>query len=323
MKLFKSIITLTLAMFALAASAQSGQKPKVILFPSDDWCIKRGYVVPGTTTPDYERALRDPDMDGAIAVLGGYMAEMEYPMFSLARELKQLHTEGAYKSVITSNNDGYIEEDDRDAITRNVGADFIVELTVDKGTQGLKEVYNFKVQTIDAASKKILHGDLGTSSSSSGPSNVLLKQAVTMFIEDFCHKLDIAFSDLERNGREGSVTFNIAEDCPLNFESTVHVNGESGKLAEYIEYWLEENTVNGSPNPTQRTRQTLAFDQVRFPLVGKVAKGGFGSKKGHVKSLTMDSFIRAIERDLAPMGISVTVQPIGQGYAFVVLGAAN
>lgn len=300
-------------------SAANGQKPKIMLFPSDDWCQQTGYML-DAKTPDYERALNDPDMDGAIAVMGDIMAEMGYPMFSLKQELKDLHTIGAYDMAVTSKGDGMVTESDRDKVTRNVGADFIVELSLVNKPFGARRAIEFKAQTIDAASHKILHGDIGSSDPSSAPIPILVKQAVGGFIDNFCSKVDLAFTDLEKNGREGSLTFKIADDCPINFESEVSVDGESGELADYIEYWITERAVEESCTRKQKSRETLSFDQVRFPLTGAVAAGGFGSKKGKVKNLTMEKFISPIANELRNFGVSVTTVPIGQGQAYVVLG---
>lgn len=299
--------------------AATAQKPKIILFPSDDWCMQKGYML-DAKTPDYEKALQDPDMDGAIAVMGDIMAEMGYPMFSLKQELKDIHTMGAYDMAVTSKADGMVMESDRDKVTRNVGADFIVELSLVNKPFGVRRAIEFKAQTIDAASHKILHGDIGSSDASSSPTPILVKQAVGGYIDNFCNKIDLAFTDIEKNGREGSLIFKIADDCPLNFESEVSVDGESGELADYIEYWLSERAVEGACTRKQKSRETLSFDQVRFPLFAAVAAGGFGSKKGKVKSQTMESFVSPIARDLQRFGVSVTTVPIGQGQAYIVLG---
>lgn len=320
MKIFRFLFTVIILLWGNSQlEAADAKKPKIMVFPSDDWCNRKGYLVDGSI-PDYEKALQDPDMDGAVAVMGDIMAEQGYEMFSLKQELKQIHTEDAYGMAIQSKNDGSVLESERDLITRNVGADFIVELSIDNKPFGARKSIEFKAQTIDAASKKILHGDIGTSSASSAPTPVLVKEAVGGFIENFCHKIDLAFSNIEENGREGSVTFKIADDCPLNFESAVTVDGESGELAEYITYWIEEHAVNGNCSLNQKSRETLRYDQVRFPLTSQVAAGGFGSKKGKTKAQTMETFISPIANDLAAFNINVTTVPIGQGAAYIVLG---
>lgn len=299
--------------------AADAKKPKLMVFPSDDWCREKGYML-DEKAPDYEKALLDEDMDGAVAVMGDIMAELGYEMFSLKQELKNIHTENAYSMVVTSKGDGSVMESDRDLLTRNVGCDFIVELSLKTKPFGARKSIEFKAQTIDAASKKILHGDIGSSSASSAPTPILVKEAVGGFIDNFCHKIDLAFTNIEQNGREGSITFKIADDSPLHFEDEVEVDGESGELADYITYWLEEHAVDGNCSLTHKSRESMRLDQVRFPLFAQVAAGGFGSKKGKVKALTMEEFVKPISRDLSRFGISVTTVPIGQGSVYVVLG---
>lgn len=316
----KIFLTLLMALTAVSAVlAADAKKPKIMVFPSDDWCVRKGYTLDGKV-PDYEKALQDPDMDGAVAVMGDVMAELGYEMFSLKQELKQLHTSAAYGMAVTSKGDGMVQESDRDLLTRNVGCDFIVELSLDTKPFGARRAVEFKAQTIDAASNKILHGDIGSSSASSAPVPLLVQEAVGGFIDNFCHKIDLAFTNIEKNGREGSVEFHIATDCPLCFEDEVSIDGESGELADYIQYWIEEHAVDGNCNCKHKSRETVAYDQVRFPLFAQAAAGGFGSKKGKVKAQSMETFIKPMASDLSRFGVSVTVVPIGQGGAYVVLG---
>lgn len=320
-KIFLSLILLMAV--GIELHAIEAMKPKIMIFPSDDWCVAKGYTLSGTKSPDYERALQDPDMDGAVAVIGDIMTEAGYEMFSLKQELKALHNEAAYDKIMTSKNDGSVQESAKDIVTRNVSCDFIVELSLKSMPFGARRSIEFKAQTIDAASRKILHGDIGNSSASSNPINIQIKEAVGGFIDNFCHKIDLAFTKMEKEGREGSVIFKIAEDCPLNFEDEVTVDGESGELAEYIKYVLEEYAVDGACNPTQKTRETLRFDQVRFPLFAVVRAGGFGSKKGKVQAQNMESFITNITDRLKALNILASITPIGQGSAYVVLGKNN
>lgn len=317
----KRIFTAVMAVLIGISTAMAidAKKPKIMVFPSDDWCKLKNYML-DNQAPDYEKALQDEDMDGAVAVMGDIMAEMGYEMFSLKQELKKLHTEDAYGTVVTSKGDGYVQESDRDLLTRNVGCDFIVELSLKSVPFGARKTIEFKAQTLDAASNKILHGDIGSSSASSSPTPILVKEAVGGFIENFCHKIDLAFTNIEKNGREGSITIKVADDCPINFESEVSIDGESGELADYITYWLEERAVDGNCSLTHKSRETMRLDQVRFPLLAQVAAGGFGSKKGKTKALTMEEFIKPISNDLSKFGVSVTTVPIGQGSVYVVLG---
>ncbi len=211
-------------------------------------------------------------------------------------------------------------ESDRDLVTRNVGCDFIIELMLDKKGVGSRQFIEFKVQTIDAASNAILHGDIGSSSASSAPTPILVKEVIGGFFDNFCNKLDLAFDDIEQKGREGKIFFEIADDSPYHFESDVTVDGESGELADYIEYWLSEHAVDENVDRQHKSRESLTFRQVRFPLFAKVAAGGFGSKKGKVKAQSMESFVKPLESELRRLGMNMTTVPIGQGSVYCVIG---
>lgn len=302
----------------ICMNAVVAKMPKIMIFPSDDWCRAKGYMLEGKS--DYERAVSDPDMDAAVAVLGDIMAGQGFYMFSLKQELKQMQTEAAYDMVMTSQGDGMILESVRDKVTRHVGVDFIVELSLVKKPFGVRQTIEFKAQTLDASSKKVLHGDAGSSSASSSSVPVLIRQAVEGLSINFFEKIVLAFRDIENYGREGSIIFKIAEDCPLNFESVITVDGESGKFADYIAYWLGERAVGGAASKKTQSRESLVYDQVRYPLTAKVAAGGFGSKKGKEQALTMESFVAPIANDLKPFNVSVSTTPIGQGTVYVTFG---
>ncbi len=103
-RIFLSLLMIISA--TLIIKAADAKKPTLMVFPSDDWCKKNGYILPGTNSPDYEKALQNTDMDGAISVMGDYLQQAGYPMYSLKKELKDLHTTGAMRMVVTSKNDG-------------------------------------------------------------------------------------------------------------------------------------------------------------------------------------------------------------------------
>ena len=141
-----------------------------------------------------------------------------------------------------------------------------------------------------------------------------MDEAVSGFMDSFSYQLLQSFQNTVKNGREGTFVFKIASDCPLNFESEVNVNGESGELAEFIEYWISEHAVSQSFTQGGKSRVRLSFEQVHFPLFGK---SGFG---GRQRAINAEGFIRSISKDLANLGISVSTTPIGIGKVYVVLG---
>lgn len=318
----KYIKSLALIMFiaasALQISAQTAMKPIIMVVPDKSWCQHMNYVTAGV--PDYRKAIGDDKMRGAMAAMGNIMAERGYPLASLEGALDQIDNENTLNTTLQSKGDGYIQEDDLSKLSRVANADIVLNLGMTEKAYGPRRMMEFLITAVDAGSNKVVFGKPGTSSGSNAPVNTLLEEAVMSFMDEFCSKLSIHFNDIENNGRECQVIFQVADDCPYNFESEVSVNGESGELGEFIDYWLSENTVKGAYSQNGKTRTRLAFNQVRVPLFGKAKAGGFGSSKGKMKSLNAESFIKTIEPDMKRLGMSVSTYPVGVGTVYVTLG---
>ncbi len=320
-KLFASFVVLlcTLASFAQSTVEATNQpkamKPIIMVVPEKAWCINQGFVKANDpNSPDYEKALLNDDILNVITKMGGIMEERGYPLKNLQSALDELKTEGAMDMALTSKADGEIVEDELDQLTRVAQADILVNVAFTRTTYGPRNMVEFRVTSIDAATSKQIGGETGRSSASGAPISSLLEESVLGFIDNFSGSIQRHFDDLVSNGREGSVIFKIVSDCPLNFESEVALNGDTGELNEVIDYWMNEHAVNGSFTQNGKTRNRLSYEQVRFPLFGK---GKFGGKP---KAINMDGFIKPITQFLAQFGISVSTTPVGIGKAYVVLG---
>ncbi len=320
-KLFASFVVLlcTLGSFAQttveATNQPKAMKPIIMVVPEKAWCINQGFVKANDpNSPDYEKALLNDDILNVITKMGGIMEERGYPLKNLQSALDELKTEGAMDLALTSKADGEIVEDELDQLTRVAQADILVNVAFTRTTYGPRNMVEFRVTSIDAATSKQIGGETGRSSASGAPISSLLEESVLGFIDNFSGSIQRHFDDLVSNGREGSVIFKIASDCPLNFESEVDLNGDTGELNEVIDYWMNEHAVNGSFTQNGKTRNRLSYEQVRFPLFGK---GKFGGKP---KAINMDGFIKPITQFLAQFGISVSTTPVGIGKAYVVLG---
>lgn len=300
-------------LFVMPCFAQQAKKPTIMVVPDKGWCV-RNHVVDATGNPDYSKAVNDENMSGLISVMGDIMAERGYPLKHLRACLDELNNEQALDTQMLSKGDGEIVENDLDKLTRVAQADILVTLSYKVQPAGPRRVVEFNVTGLDAATSKQLSGDVGNSSASSAPIPSLLKESVLGFMDNFCSKINRHFDDIAANGREGKIIFKMATDCTRTFESEVYLNGQSGELSEVIDYWFNENAVNGAYNIEGQTRNRLAFDQVRFPL--------FGSSKfgGKPKALDAQGFVRPIERFLAQFNISAAFVPIGIGKVFVILG---
>lgn len=298
---------------AVPLFAQQAKKPTIMVIPDKGWCIRNG-VVDETGGPDYRKAMLDEDMVGLISVMGDIMAERGYPLKLLSACIDELDNEQALDMEMKSKGDGEIVENDLDKLTRVAQADILVSLSYKNVPVGPRNSVEFNVMGIDASTSKQLSGDVGNSSVSSAPIPTLLKEAVYGFMDNFCSKINRHFDDIGANGREGTVIFKMATDCSYTFESEVYLNGQSGELAEAIDYWMNENTVNNAYNIAGQTRNRLSFDQVRFPLFG-------GSKfGGKAKALDMQGFMRPIEGFLRQFNISAAFMPVGIGKVYVILG---
>lgn len=320
-KLFISFMALvcTLGSFAQSTVEPINQpkamKPIIMVVPEKAWCINQGFVkADDPKSPDYEKALLNNDVLNVITKMGAIMEERGYPLKNLQSALDELKNEGAMDMALTSKADGEIVEDELDQLTRVAQADILVNIAFTRTTYGPRNMIEFRVTSIDAATNKQIGGETGRSSASGAPISALLEESVLGFIDNFTSSIQRHFEDLASNGREGSVIFKIASDCPLNFESEVNLNGDTGELNEVIDYWMNEHTVNGSFTQNGKTRNRLSYEQVRFPLFGK---GKFGGKP---KAINMDGFIKPITQFLSQFGLSVSTTPIGVGKAYVVLG---
>lgn len=315
------VLSFVAFLFAVLTFAQApanqpkAMKPIIMVIPEKAWCINNGFVKSNDPkTPDYEKALLNDDVLNVITKMGGIMQERGYPLKNLQSALDELKNEGAMDMALTSKADGEIVEDELDQLTRVAQADILVNIAFTRTAHGPRNIVEFRVTSIDAATSKQIGGETGRSSASGAPISTLLEESVLGFIDNFTGSIQRHFDDLIANGREGSVIFKIASDCPLNFESDVTLNGETGELSEVIDYWMNENTVNGSFTQNGKTRNRMSYEQVRFPLFGK---GKFGGKP---KAINMEGFVKPITSFLSQFGVSVATVPVGIGKAYVVLG---
>jgi hypothetical protein len=319
-KLKSAVLFLAAAVCSISGVyAQTAAKPVIMVVPDKNWCIENHYTSEDGA-PDYRKALANKEMAGAMVAMANIMQQREYPMQDLEAVLDQIDNESAINETHLSKGDGLAQEDDLSRVTRVANADILINLTMNNKPYGPRRLLEFIVKATDAASAKVVFGKTGTSSASNAPVATLLNESVMSFMDEFCSNLNSHFEVMGRDGRECQIIFQIADDCPLNFESEVSINGESGELGEYIDYWISENCVKGAYSANGKTRTRLAFNQVRVPLFGMAKAGGFGSSKGKVSSLNAEKFIKPIERDLKQFGCSVSTTPIGVGLVYVLLG---
>lgn len=307
------IIVLCFLAMQLSSMAQTAQKPVIMVVPEKQWCIQKGYTSDGKTA-DYEKALLNNDVLNAITRMGAIMAERGYPLKMLSSTLDEIKNDQALNFALQSKGGGEIVEDDLDQLLRVANADIFVEIAFNRLSVGPRTQMEFRVTSVDAATLKQISGDIGHSSASTAPISALVDEAVSGFMDNFSAQIMRHFSNTVEKGREGYFVFKIASDSPKNFESTVTIGDDSGELAEAIEYWLAEHAVSDSFNTQVKTRTSLTFEQVRFPLFGK---SSFGNRQ---RAINAEGFIRSMAPFLEQFGLSMSTTPVGIGKVYVTIG---
>lgn len=318
MRKFVSVILI--AFVSLSISAQTElkmMKAKVMVVPEEAYCINSGFFKldhSGNKIADYTKAMQSDDVLDVINTFENLMAGYGFQLTNLQQTLDELKEEAALDNVLTAKDNGTIIEDDLDKLSRVAGSDILVKISPKVSTWGPELRIELRVSSIDCASKKALQSFGPVTKTSAGSVSMLLKAAVTDNIETFASGLSSYFENMKERGREGTIIIKVADTCPLNMESTVTLNGESGELADLIEYWVSEHAVNGSYTGSKTSRVSMKLDQVRIPLMAKAAFG-------RTKAISMEDFVKSgLSELLGNYGISVATHSVGIGKVYVTLG---
>lgn len=304
---------------SLAAFSQA-KKPTLMVMPSDAWCYQNGYmraIADGEGSekqiPDYEEALRtNMDLKLAIAKINDMMAERGFPLKDLEQQVKLIHQQTAEQNLVTSKAGNEMAESPIDNLLRVAKADIIIELTWDVKEKGPKRTLSYILEGKDSYTGKSIGGSNGTSSPSfSADVSTLLEEAVVAHIDNFNNRLQAYFDDLFANGREVALEIRVFSDnaAGIDLESEVGPDGE--ELAEIIDAWMAENTVQGRFTKLGASENYIAYEQVRISLYNS-------------KGVAMDteSFARQLRNYLRkePFNIPVKVMNRGLGKCILVLG---
>lgn len=261
-------------MLCLAALAAYGQakKPKLMVVPSDNWCQQHGFMQTfdnqGITEniPDYQTALlKDADLNNVISKINILMADKGFPLTDLQQTLKSIRNLSAEDALIQSKSTGAsLAESPLDRLRRTAKCDIILELSWQVSTIGPKKTITYNLRGLDAYTNKQVAGAQGTGAPSfSAELSTLLEEAVQNNMDNFCAQLMTHFQDLETNGREVTLDIKVFDDG-----SGIDLESEYGdlELAEIIDNWMTDNTVNHRFNKTDATENNILYEQVRIPL---------------------------------------------------------
>ena len=319
----KKFFVLAAVLLACSVAGWSqAKKPTIMVVPSDAFCERNGFVQQIQTTgatvssPDYARAMKEnSDIRTLVSAMGDFMAKNDFPIQSLEQELKRLQTEDAELAMMTGKSGGEIDETPLERLRRSAKADIILDLDYEIHRNGPRKQVSFNLQAIDAYSSKLISGNTGVSSDANVPMTTLLEECVLSFKDNFLSGLQHYFDDLFANGREVSVTLLRYDNCPIDFEEEFEVNGEPYELAEIIEAWMADNTVEGRYTTSAKSANRMRFNQVRIPLYAK-------NMNGRDVAIDAEAFVKPLVRMLKKKPYSLTVgsSPRGLGDVWITIG---
>jgi hypothetical protein len=299
----------------LSVFAQA-KKPTLMILPSDNWCEQRYFMTDfdnqGTKqkVPNYKQAFQeDTELGQVISKIGSLMIDRGFPLKDAEQELKAIEARSAEDNMTTSTSSGSsIAESPLDKLKNKAKADIIIQIwwKVTKTDNG--KVISFVLEAFDAYTSKRIASSTGNSS----PNNtdivpVLLQNAILANIDPFAAQLQTHFDDMFANGREILLTVKKWNSWDKDMETEI----DGKEITDYINEWLQSNTVKGRFNMSDATENVIRFEQVRIPL--------FDEKNNAVDAR---QFAKGLQKHLkaAPFNFEVKLMTRGLGEAILVLG---
>lgn len=311
------LFILSLTLFAIAESVfGQAKKPTLMILPSDNWCEQRYFMTEfdnqGTKIkiPNYKQVFQeDTEIGQVISKIGSLMVDHHFPLKDVEQELKSIEERNAENEITTSTTSGAsLVESPLDKLKNKAKADILIQIwwKVTKTENG--KIVSFTLEAFDAYTSK----RIASSSGHSSPNKtdiipVLLQNAVQVNIEPFVAQLQAHFDDMFANGREIMLTVKKWNNWDKDLETEI----DGTEITEYINKWMNQNTVNKRFTMADATENILRFDQVRIPLYN-----------ADNDPIDARQFARGLQKYLKakPFNFEVKLMTRGLGEAILVLG---
>lgn len=315
--MYHSILTLFLVVLSFANHIfGQAKKPTLMVLPSDNWCEQRFFMTEfdnqGTKqkVPNYKQVFQeDIEIGQVISKIGSLLIDRGFPVKDAEQELKTIEARSAEDNMTSSTTSGSsISESPLDKLKNKAKADIIIQIwwKVNKTDQG-KSV-SFILEAFDTYTSKRI-----ASSTGNGAANntdiipVLLQNAILANIDPFVGQLQTHFNDMFNNGREVILTVKKWNNWDKDLETEI----DGKEVIDYINEWLQKNTVNGKFNLSTATENIIRCEQVRIPL--------FDANNNAVDAR---QFAKGLQKYLKgePFKFEAKVMTRGLGEAIVVIG---
>jgi hypothetical protein len=311
------LILLSISFFAIASSSfGQAKKPTLMILPSDNWCEQRIFMTEfdnqGTKqkVPNYKQAFQeDTELGQVISKIGSLMIDRGFPLKDAEQELKAIEARNAEDNMTSSTTSGSsISESPLDKLKNKAKADIIIQIwwKVTKTDNG--KVVSFVLEAFDAYTSK----RIASSTGNGAPNNtdivpVLLQNSILANIEPFAAQLQAHFDDMFNNGREILLTVKKWNSWENDMETEI----DGKEITDYINEWMQKNTVKGRFTMADASENIIRFDQVRIPLYDE-----------NNNALDARQFAKGLQKYLkaAPFNFEVKLMTRGLGEAILVLG---
>jgi hypothetical protein len=316
MEKIKFLIIAIIIFVSTNAVFGQAKKPTLMILPSDNWCEQRLFNTvfdnQGTKqkVPNYKQAFQeDTEIGQVISKIGSLMIDRGFPLKDAEQELKAIESRNAEDNMTNSNGSGSsIAESPLDKLKNKAKSDIIIQIwwKINKTDQG-KSV-SFILEAFDAYTSKRIASSTGNGT----PNNtdiipVLLQNAISANIDPFAAQLQSHFDDIINNGREILLTVKKWNSWDKNLETEI----DGKEITDYVNEWLQKNTVKGRFSMADATENILRCDQVRIPLYDS-----------NNNSIDARQFAKGLQKHFkgTPFNFEVKLMTRGLGEAILVLG---
>ena len=317
MKNLHLIIIIALIVFTSTSSVfGQAKKPTLMILPSDNWCEQRYFMTEfdnqGTKqkVPNYKQAFQeDTEIGQVISKIGSLMIDRSFPLKDAEQELKAIEARNAEDNMTLSTATGSsLSESPLDKLKNKAKADIIIQIwwKVTKTDNG--KVISFVLEAFDAFTSKRIASSTGNGT----PNNtdiipVLLQNAILANIDPFAAQLQSHFDEMFNNGREILLTVKKWNSWDKDLETEI----DGKEITDYVNEWLQKNTVKGKFSMTDASENIIRCEQVRIPL-----------NDANNNALDARQFAKGLQKYLKaePFNFEVKLMTRGLGEAILVLG---
>lgn len=319
----KQFIVILFGLILSIPSFAQAKKPILMVIPSDAYCMRHDYVTNYTdesgntrSVSDFHSAfMKDENLRLVISELSTIMAQRGFPLKDLEQTLKSMGNQNAEASLFTGQGGGSIAESPLDKLKRTAKADIILDIDYSIKSRGPQKYVSFNLRGIDAYTNKVITAVSGDGKpSTAATTGLLLEEAVLNHMDSFNTALQEHFNDMFTNGREVSISIMMTENCPVNLYDDFDFMGEVVALSDIIDFWMDENTVQGRFSRSNGGDYFIDYEQVRIPLYKTVL--------GKERAIDTRSFAMDLARFLnkEPFNLSFKINERGLGNVWIVLG---